>query len=267
MDANVNTVNAGRLELRAVSVRYGALTALEEVSIDFPTGVICGLIGPNGAGKTTLLNAVSGFTQVSAGSIVVGDVDIARFDIRERVALGVVRGFQTPRLLEQETVRTNVAVGCEPLGHPSVVVQLANLPAQRRAEARDALYVDEALGLLDLQEVASRRVDQLPFATRRLVEVARVLVARPRIVLLDEPAAGLDADDRDALATVIRRVHDERAMTVVIVEHNVDFVRLLCQHVVALDYGRVISRGDADAVLADEAVRLAYFGVSHNVAS
>lgn len=254
------------LEVRELTVRYGALTALDGVSVAFAAGMITGLIGPNGAGKTTLLNAVSGFTSIAGGTILFGGTDIARLGIRERVGLGIVRGFQTPRLLDREDVWTNVAVGCEPLGHPSLVVQLANLPAQRRAHQRDAHVVADVLDLLDLRDVASRHVDELPFASRRLVEVARVLVAHPHVVLLDEPAAGLDADDRDALAAVIRRVHEDLSITLVVVEHNVDFVRNLCGHVVALDYGRVISRGEPDAVLADAVVRTAYFGVSHDAA-
>ncbi len=261
-----NGVSAA-LEVRDLTVRYGALTALDGVSVGFAEGMITGLIGPNGAGKTTLLNAVSGFTGIASGAILFGGSDIARRGVRERVALGIVRGFQTPRLLEREDVWTNVAVGCEPLGHPSLVVQLANLPAQRRAYERDRRMVDDALELLGLHPVASRHVDELPFASRRLVEVARVMVAHPKVVLLDEPAAGLDADDRDALAEVIRRVHEDRAVTLVVVEHNVEFVRQLCAHVVALDYGRVISRGEPDAVLADVAVRTAYFGVSHDAAN
>ncbi len=258
--------SAYALSARGVVVRYGALTALDQVTVGFPPGGICGVIGPNGAGKTTLLNAVSGFTGISLGTILLGDVNITRLEIRGRVALGVVRSFQTPRLLGQETVRTNVAIGCEPLGHPGILSQLLNLPSQRRAEARDSRYVDEILDLLDLVSVAPRKVDDLPFATRRLVEVGRVLVARPRVMLLDEPAAGVDESGRNALVEVIRRVHAEMAVSVVIVEHNVDFVRRLCQYVVALDSGRVISSGPVSEVLADEAVRLAYFGVSRHVA-
>lgn len=254
------------LAVNGLTVRYGALTALDGVDLAFQAGVITGLIGPNGAGKTTLLNAVSGFTSIAGGTILFAGTDIAKLGIRKRVRLGIVRGFQTPRLLDREDVWTNVAVGCEPLGHPNLVVQLANLPAQRRAHERDRRMVGDVLELLDLRSVASRHVDELPFASRRLVEVARVLVAHPHVVLLDEPAAGLDADDRDALAAVIRRVHEDRAVTLVVVEHNVEFVRNLCAHVVALDYGRVISRGEPDAVLADAAVRTAYFGVSHDAA-
>ncbi|HXX39469.1 MAG TPA: ATP-binding cassette domain-containing protein [bacterium] len=258
---------ANALGVRDVVVRYGALTALEGVTVTFPPGGICGVIGPNGAGKTTLLNAVSGFTEITSGAIVLGDTDITALDIRRRVGLGVVRGFQTPRVLDQETVRTNVAVGCEPLGHPSILSQLLNLPAQRRAEARDARLVDGILDVLGLAGFAERKVDELPFAIRRLVEVGRVLVAQPKVMLLDEPAAGVDEPGRNALAEVIRRIHGEMAMTVVVVEHNVDFVGRLCQYAVALDSGRVISNGPVGEVLADDTVRVAYFGVERHVAS
>jgi len=260
------TGSATALSVRGVVVRYGALTALDQVTVAFPPGGICGVIGPNGAGKTTLLNAVSGFTEIVSGAIMLGETEITPLDIRRRVGLGVVRGFQTPRVLEQETVRTNVAVGCEPLGHPGMLSQLLNLPSQRRAESRDARLVDEMLTFLDLDSVADRKVDELPFAIRRLVEVGRVLVARPKVMLLDEPAAGVDGPGRNALAEVIRRVHAEMAMSVVVVEHNVDFVRRLCEHAVALDSGRVISNGPVGEVLADDAVRVAYFGVARHAA-
>lgn len=255
------------LRIDAVSIEYGALHALDGVTVEFPAGEICGLIGPNGAGKTTLLNAISGFAAVTSGSIWLGDDAIEGLQIQDRVRRGVVRGFQTVRLLERETVFDNVALGCERLGEPDVFSQLFNLPRQRAARRRDHERTWQILETLRIADVARRRVDELPFATRRLVEVGRVLVSRPEVLLLDEPAAGLPPDGRVVLTDVIRDVHRAHPVTVIVVEHDVEVVRRLCTYAVALDSGRVIASGTPEAVLGDAAVRNAYFGTENHAAS
>lgn len=251
------------LQISDVSIRYGALNALDGVTVDFPAGKICGLIGPNGAGKTTLLNAISGFASVTSGAISLGDKRIEQLSTVERVARGIVRGFQTVRLLERETVFDNVALGCERLGEPNIISQLLSLPSQRTARRRDNERTWHVMELLGIADSAHRRVDELPFATRRLVEVGRVLVAQPDVVLLDEPAAGLPPDGRITLTEVVREVHREHPCTVIVVEHDVEVVRRLCTFAVALDSGRVIATGTPDAVLHDKAVQTAYFGTAH----
>lgn len=251
------------LRIADVSVLYGALYALEGVTVEFPAGQICGLIGPNGAGKTTLLNAISGFASVTSGTISIGEKRIEQLSTRNRVATGIVRGFQTVRLLERETVFDNVALGCERLGEPDIVSQLLSLPGQRKARRRDNERTWHVLDTLGIADDADRRVDVLPFATRRLVEVGRVLVAQPDVLLLDEPAAGLPPDGRITLAEVVREMHREHPCTVIVVEHDVEVVRRLCTFTVALDSGHVIATGTPDAVLHHEAVQTAYFGTSH----
>jgi branched-chain amino acid transport system ATP-binding protein len=251
------------LSIGDVSIRYGALKALDGVTVDFPAGEICGLIGPNGAGKTTLLNAISGFAAVTSGTISLGDERIEQLSTADRVARGIVRGFQTVRLLERETVFDNVALGCERIGEPNIISQLLSLPAQRRARRRDNERTWHVLDILGIADDAHRRVDELPFATRRLVEVGRVVVAQPDVLLLDEPAAGLPPDGRITLTEVVRDVHREHPCTVIVVEHDVEVVRRLCTFTVALDSGRVIATGTPDAVLRDQAVQIAYFGTAH----
>lgn len=255
---------APAVQIKRLIVRYGGFTAIDELSVTLPGGTIVGLIGPNGAGKTTLLNAISGFTNIADGSVYLGREDITSLSIRQRARRGVIRGFQTVRLLERETVLTNVLVGAERLHQPSPMAQLLALPAQGRAHQRDRQAADEVLELLGLTTVATRLVSELPFASRRLVEVARVLITWPPVILLDEPAAGLDQEGRQELATVLQRVHATHPCTMVVVEHDVDLVKSLCSHVVALDSGRLLSTGDPESVFNDPDVRLAYFGRAAN---
>jgi branched-chain amino acid transport system ATP-binding protein len=249
-----------RILIRDLTIRYGAFTALERLDVDVPGGEIVGLVGPNGAGKTTLLNAISGLTDVSSGTVTLGEHDLTGLDVRRRVQLGLLRGFQTVRLLERETVLTNVMVGTERLAHPFALSQLFALPQQWRAQRRDLDAAGRVLRLLGLFKDRYRLVSELPFASRRLVEVARVLISDPSVILLDEPAAGLDQEGRRELAEVLHQVHREHPSTMVIVEHDVDLVKTLCWHVIALDSGSYLCHGTPAEVFADERVQLAYFG-------
>jgi branched-chain amino acid transport system ATP-binding protein len=251
---------APAIRVEGLTVRYGAFYALRDVTVHLPAGEIIGLIGPNGAGKTTLLNAISGFTPIAEGSVHVGDRDLTALGTRLRALSGVVRGFQTVRLLERESVLTNVLIGTERLPQPSALAQFLGLPSQWRARRRDLAATAEVLDLLGLARHAERRVDELPFASRRLVEVARVLVSSPSVILLDEPAAGLDQEGRQELASVLTRVHQGHPSTMVVVEHDVDLVKSLCSHVVALDSGAFLRDGTPAEVFGDRRVQLAYFG-------
>lgn len=248
------------LELDHVSVHFGGLAAVADVTWTFSAGSITGLIGPNGAGKTTLLNAISGFTAVASGRIAMQEIDLTPLAAMERARKGVVRGFQTVRLLERETVFDNVLVGCERLPHPGLLGQLLALPAERRCRARDLAATEVILRDLGILAIAHRRVDELPFASRRLTEIARLLVVRPTVLLLDEPAAGLDTLDRQALVENIRAYHDIGGLTTIIIEHDIELVRRLCPYCVALNMGRLIASGAPTEVLNNPAVQQAYFG-------
>lgn len=248
-------MQAGALALDAVSVRFGGIAAVSEATVAFAPGTINGLIGPNGAGKTTLLNAISGFAAVSSGRINLDGAEITAAATAARARRGVVRGFQTVRLLERESVFDNVLVGCERLPQPGLLAQLLNLPAQRRCRARDLDAAAQIVARLGLTPVA-----ELPFASRRLTEIARVLVVRPTVLLLDEPAAGLDTRDRHVLTETLVAYHASDPFTMLVVEHDVDLVRRLCPQCVALEMGRVIAAGPPAAVLDDAKVQRAYFG-------
>jgi branched-chain amino acid transport system ATP-binding protein len=253
-------MTAGDLDLSQVSVRFGGLAAVTDVSVTFAAGTINGLIGPNGAGKTTLLNVISGFGTVSEGRIAMAGADLTAMPAAARARLGIVRGFQTVRLLERESVFDNVLVGCERLPQPGLLTQLLALPAQRRCRARDLAATETILRELGLVEAAHRPVAELPFASRRLTEIARLLVVRPTVLLLDEPAAGLDQRERLALAETLRAYHAAGGLTMIVVEHDVDLVRRLCPNCVALDMGCVVASGTPEEVLDDPDVQRAYFG-------
>lgn len=253
---------AEELRLEDVSVSFGAVRAVSQVSIDVEPNSRIGLIGPNGAGKTTLLNAISGFTALASGSIYLGGVELSGLPTQIRARHGVVRGFQTVRLLEAESVLTNILLGCERTTQPRLIEQICNTKRQRSAYARDraaSCAIAERLGLAGLLD---QRVEELPFASRRLTEIARVMVSMPSLVLLDEPAAGLDHKERVDLTAVLRELHQEHDFTLIFVEHDVDVVRRLCNYVVAMDSGKVLATGTAEEVLMDPAVREAYFGDS-----
>lgn len=250
------------LLIEDVTVRFAGLTAVDGLSTKFPGGAISGLIGPNGAGKTTLLNAICGFSPIDSGRVRLGDTVISNFPPASRAALGIVRGFQTVRLLDHETVLENVLVGCERAAQPSLAAQLLGLPSQQRARHRDLDAARLVLTDLGLEQEVDRIVAHLPFASRRRTEIARLLVVAPNVLLLDEPAAGLDQADRQALARVLRELHSKTGFTLILIEHDVELVAQLCSHIVALDRGRLAAEGTPDAVLSDPGVRRAYFGDS-----
>jgi branched-chain amino acid transport system ATP-binding protein len=257
-------VTGSRLAVERLTVRYGALEAVKELTFTFEPDAIVGIIGPNGAGKTTLLNALSGFTHISSGSVAFGSTDLTGLAGEKRVALGIVRTFQTARLLEDETVFLNVALGCERNPQPSVVEQALAFPRSWRARRRDVEATEQILDALGLAAVASRNVSALPYATRRLVELARIFVVHPQVVLLDEPAAGADRFERESIGQTLGAFHASNPFTMIVVEHDVDFVRKLCGHAMAMDSGRLIASGPPDDVLAAREVREAYFGIEHD---
>lgn len=250
------------LEAVAVCKWYGGLQVLREVSFTVPRGVVVGLLGPNGAGKSTLLNIVSGVEHLDDGQVLIERHDIRRLRPDQVAALGVARTFQTPQAFPHLTVRDNVVIGgylCSPRSHP--VSDVFGFPAARRArrdrERRAALLID----LLGLGAWAEGSPNGLPAGAAKKLDLARALMRRPRVLLLDEPAAGLSDRDTAELSGVLRSVA-RSGVAVLVVEHDMSLVFACADEVVVLDAGEVVVASTPAAVRRDPAVAAAYFGVA-----
>ena len=255
------SVPASALEVRHLSLSFGGVRALDDVSLAVPPGARVGLIGPNGAGKTTLFDAICGYVDVDAGQVVVNGVDVGRRDAAGRARAGLARSFQDARLFPSMTVSEALMVAATPrrrgLGH---VPAMLGLPAVRRAERASRASVDglvERLGLGDYRDVF---IGELSTGTRRVVDLAGVLAREPALILLDEPSAGLAQAEVEQLAPLLATVAASTGAAVVMIEHDIPLVAEFAQHLVVLESGRVIARGEPGPVLADPAVVEAYLG-------
>jgi branched-chain amino acid transport system ATP-binding protein len=247
------------LRCDGVRVRFGSVVALDDVSFTVPEGQIVGIIGPNGAGKTTLFNCINRLYDVESGDIRYGDRSLLTVPRHGIAGLGLARTFQNVALFAPQTVLQNTLVGAHTrirggflkgaLGTPLAKIE-QNLTAQAHT----------LLQMLELDKVADRRVADLPFGTRKRVELARALMSRPRILMLDEPAAGLTHGEVDELRELVRRLAQRFALTVLLVEHHMQFVMQLCDKVVALVFGRCIAEGTPSHVQNHPEVMRAYLG-------
>ncbi len=244
------------LETRDVTKRFAGLTAVQAVDLRLQDGEIHGVVGPNGAGKTTLFNVISGLYAPDTGRVVLDGTDVTRWPAHTRARWGIGRTYQTPQVFLDLSVFDNVVIG-QACVRPPTVAQAVTLRRQARAEI--ARTVQEILVFVDLPVSLVTRAGELSFAAQKRLELARVLMGRPRVVLLDEPAAGLDRLEVTALDDVIRRVRD-RGITVCLIEHNMRLVMGMCDTITVLDFGRKIAEGPPTLVRADPQVLAAYLG-------
>jgi branched-chain amino acid transport system ATP-binding protein len=249
------------LRCEGIHVRFGAVVALESVSFDVAQGQIVGIIGPNGAGKTSLFNCISRLYTPARGSITFAGQSLLKLS-RERIArLGIARTFQNVALFESMSVAQNVMVGAHSTIRGGFLASALRWPLAR-AEAALAEDTAGLLALLELEAVAHRLVGDLPFGTRKRVELARALAMRPRLLLLDEPAAGLNHREVEELRELVRMLAQRFGLTVLLVEHHMQFVMRLSDKVVALDFGRCIAEGSPSAIQNHPQVIQAYLGAS-----
>jgi len=248
------------LDIREVTVRFGGLIANQEISLTVPRGGIAGLIGPNGAGKTTLFNVITGAQAPTRGSVWLDGVDITNSSRRERARRGMARTFQNLSLVLSLSVLDNVTVGCgrfRRVGLPGSMIRTPGLRRQDR-HIRDVAY--GALEFVGLQADATRLTSDLSYGDRRRLEIARALALDPRLLLLDEPSAGMGPAETTQLAEVIGRCRSEFGVSVLLVEHDMTFVRALAESCTVLEFGSVLASGLTQDVLADPAVAEAYLG-------
>ena len=259
MAAETALVNANILETKALGVRFGGLQALRHVDLDVPEGGIFGVIGPNGAGKTTFFNVVSGFIRPSEGAVIYSGQDITGYEAHVAARKGIVRTFQITSLFPNLTVEENISVGRH-LHRRGEGLRALGLGLWESAEARrNRDLAHEIAAFLKIDNVLDLPAKNVSFGDQRKLEIGIALAAEPRLLLLDEPAAGMNLEEAMSLVGLVESIR-QRGMTILIVEHNIKVVVEVCDRIAVLNYGEKIAEGAPEEILLSDDVRRVYLG-------
>ena len=252
------------LDVRNLGIDFGGLTAVDSFNITIGPTEIAGLIGPNGAGKTTIFNLLTGVYQPTRGSVLVNGIDIKGMPVHKVNKLGIARTFQNIRLFSEMTALDNVKVGMHNEIKCSFLASLLRLPSYFRAEAAANMKAMELLDFMGLGDVADQKAGSLPYGVQRRLEIVRALATNPSIILLDEPAAGMNPSETAELMHQIRRIRDTFHIAIFLIEHDMNLVMNVCETIAVVNYGKIICKGTPEQVRQNPAVIAAYLGKEDN---
>jgi branched-chain amino acid transport system ATP-binding protein len=248
------------LAVEGVTVRFGGLTANNDVTLGCHQGLITALLGPNGAGKTTLFNVITGAQSIKDGRVFFAGVDVTKMRPHHRAQLGVARTFQNIALARDLSVFENVLVGAARYRTYGPLATLVRTPRVRRDDKLMCDITARVLAILDLSELAGERAGNLSYGQLRRVEIARALAMGPRLLMLDEPTAGMDRTETEELGNLLLDLRTRLKLTIFVVEHDIEFVHQVADHACVLDFGQLIADGSVSEVLSNAAVQDAYLG-------